>query len=181
MLLGVGLVSCSSCAKSPQVEPTPVPVPTPAPTATTPPPEPPAPSTVVSGENWSFDPGEGFKVLMPPKDEIKAVMLNPTQKVIVIFTKEEFAGTLEQYTLLAIRGFRDSGANLTSATQVELNGTKFVLLETSKVNSSGVKIVAWQWATVKDKQGYGFTCGGPATDSGASTLCPKISSTLKIN
>lgn len=185
LLMSLGLISCSSCAKAPQTEPAPVPTPTatvpaPVPTATTPPP---APSTVVAQENWSFDPGEGWKVLMPPNNEaIKTALLNPEKKLLVIFTKEEFLGTQEQYALLNIRATRDSGATLVGSSTVEVNGVKYTLIETFKVNSNGVKVNVWQWLTVKSSRGYVFTCGGPSSlNPSAQTDCQAVASTLKID
>jgi hypothetical protein len=178
--LSLGLISCSSCAKAPQTEPAPVPTPT----VTAPPPEPPppAPVTVIAQENWSFDPGEGWKVLMPPDNTaIKIALVHPTKKLLVILTKEEFQGTTEQYSLLAMRSARDSGATVASVAPVEINGTKYVLVETFKTNANGTKVSVWQWVGVKASLAYGLTCGGPASVATVQSDCQAVASTLKIN
>lgn len=178
MVMTAGLVSCSSCS-----HPTPTPsnpdgAPTPSASVTvTPVPPIPVPTTVtVKLDNAEFTlPDGGWTQVQNPPAHSTAY-LNMAKKNIVILVSEDYPGTYEQYVLMALRGIKDAGAQVASAKQVDVNGNKFVLVESSK---NGV--TAWMWVTWASNHGYGFSCGGPTSDATQKDLCSSIAGTLKIN
>lgn len=174
-LLAVGAVSCTSCAgktptpsgpdAAPSASVTPIP-PTPVPVNT---------DITVKQDNWEF--------VLPTSAWDQAVTCSQTgcpvaymskdKKAIVVFVSEKTNATYDQFVLMSLRGIKDAGANIASAKQIDLNGHKFVLVESSK---NGVKV--WMWVTLINGTGYGLSCGGPADNH---DLCFGVANTLKIN
>lgn len=178
MIATVGLVSCSSCAKKTPDPTTPDGAPPPSASVTvTPVPPTPVPTTVtVKLDNAEFTlPDGGWTQVQNPPAHSTAY-LNMGKKNIVILVSEDYPGTYEQYVLMALRGIKDAGATINSAKQVDVNGNKFVLVESSKNG-----ITAWMWVTWKSNHGYGFSCGGPTSDASQKDLCSNVAGTLKIN
>jgi hypothetical protein len=177
-LLAIGIISCSSCAKKDQVEPT-TPTVEPAPPVTPPVPPPPVSTSVtIAKENYSFvlpDAGWQPVTIGEGAATVNVSLLNPDKKNLILFTKDEFVGTFPQYALLALRGMKAAGATIVSASQITLNGQKFVAIESSK-NAVRVYI----FATLVNGYGYGLTCGGQ-DDGTQHDLCFGIANTLKIN
>lgn len=176
VLLAFGVISCSSCAKKPQLFDPPAPIPVASAPTVAPPvaPPPPADTVVVTFSNMTVTfPTVGWEKM--DSEATMAAYLNPIVKNITIIGKETFTGTASEYTLKAIRATKDAGATLLSTKQVTLNGHKFTLLESSKVN-----VQVWEWTTSEAGFGYALTCGGP---SGASPhdLCFSLADTLKLN
>lgn len=182
-------ISCSSCAPKEQTQPA-TPAPScsdstcPMPSASTsssslPPPVVLDKAVKVQNDNWEFVlPDSGWVKVPVNEDGIQLVMKNNERNNLVVFLKEKFDNSIEQYTLLAVRGIKDAGGTLLSVKQVELNGMKFSQLESSKPN---VRI--WMWVGIKSGVAYGLTCGGPVVDdndSSQATLCTKVASTLKV-
>jgi len=173
-ILTLGIVSCSSCARKTPDPSTPAPAP---PVTVTPVPPTPVPTTtVIKQDNVEFTlPTDEWKKLESPPSHSVA-LINPVKKNIIVFVNEDFSGTYEQYVLVALRGVKDAGANVASAKQTEVNGHKFVLIESSK---NGMRV--WMWVTLLNNHGYGFSCGGPDGDTTQRDLCSNIMGTLKIN
>ncbi len=176
MLVAIGTVSCSSCTKETTTpDAGSPPVPSSSTTVTPEPPKPvPGPVTIKEGK-WEFTfPTDGWKrVENPPPHSI--AFINQEVKNITIMVDEEFTGTYDEYALNAIRGIRAAGATVASAKQVEINGTKFVLVDSSK---DGMRV--WLWVTLKGGRGNALSCGGGDTTS-THDLCFGIANTLKIN
>jgi hypothetical protein len=99
--------------------------------------------------------------------------MSKDKKAIVVFVTEKTTATYDQFVLMALRGIKDAGANIASAKQIDLNGHKFVLVESSK---NGIKV--WLWVTLLNGTGYGLSCGGPNDNH---DLCFGVANTLKVN
>ena|SRR5574339_638507 len=178
-LLSIGLISCSSCAKK---ETTP-PVceggscPLPSATPTTPTPPPPPVDTVVTGAGYEVTIPNGWKALTPPEETpgLEFIYMNPDKHNMFLLIKESYPGTSAEYTLEALRGLKGSGAHLNSAKQVEVNGNKFVLIDSDK---NGVRM--WMWVTVSNGSGLALSCGGPADEDWHQGICSTVASSLKL-
>lgn len=173
--LALGLVSCSACAKK---VPTPVVVDA-------------APVTVDAGTDvivsvpkaditpFSF---ENVYVTLPGQDwalrqlsaEI-AVAVGSTANLVLFIGKEHTKYNLEGYTLFSIREIRGAGGTFVSSKQVEIDGTKYTLLEANKGASTILS-----WLTVKNGVGYSFSCSSETTFK-PQDACDQIASTLKIH
>lgn len=177
-LVAIGVTACSSCANKTPAPSTPDVVVAPDASVTvTPVPPTPVPTTVkVSQDGWEFTlPSSGWDAMESPPAHSVA-LLNKDRKNIIVMVSEPFPGKYEEYVLMALRGVRAAGATITSAKQVEVNGGKFVLIESSK---NGMRV--WMWVTLIKGQGYGFSCGGAASDDSQHDLCFGVADTLKIN
>ncbi len=174
LVLALSLVSCSSCAKK-----TPDPVTPPGPDAgTTVTPEPPKPVvTTVTVKQDGLEltlPSAEWVALQNPPPHAQA-FINATKKNGVVMVAEDYTGSFESYVLYALRGIKDAGGLIASAKQVEVNGQKFVLVESTR---SGMKV--WLWVGLVNAHGYGVSCGGPESDPTQKDLCNGIASTIKI-
>ncbi len=172
LLMTAGMVSCSSCTKDHQVEPQP---PTQITDASVDQDVPQSTKTV-SGSGWSFDlPSQDWSVQSSDLPDGAVVLVNDKLKNIVVCLREDFNGATQDYALLSLRGLKQSGATLVSTSQVNINGTTFTLIESVKNT-----VRAFVWVAVKNKSGYGFSCGGDDTANTQKALCTGISNTLKI-
>jgi hypothetical protein len=179
-LLIMGLVSCSSCAKQETVAPPcdggscTLPTATATATATTPPAP---PDQVFSEDDWSVTIPTGWAKMEPPEPapELKLFYGNKEKMNLVIFVKEAFPGTNAEYVLEALRGIKDGGGKIAAARQVDINGNKFVLVDSSRDN-----IRMWMWILAKNGFGYALSCGGPVGDTGQEDICTKIANTVTI-
>lgn len=172
----IGLVSCSSCSKK-ETSPAPCDAGTCSTTTVTIPAPPPPSEQVLHEEDWSLSLPQGWEKLNPPTaaPEIKVFYGNESQKTLVIFMKEPFAGSNNEYVLSALRGLKDNKGVLNTLRQVDLNGNKFVLLD-STYNS----VRMWIWIVVRNGFGYSLSCGGPADMSNQEEICTNIANTLKV-
>lgn len=185
-LLSIGTISCTSCAKKvpdPVVVDAQPPIPPDAgapdvdagapdaaPDAT-----PPKPNFTVRGEKWELTfPFAGWMELAEPPQHTVGY-LNSEKKNLVIVVAEPHKGTFDEYALESIRAMRASGSKILSAKQVEVNATNFVLVESIVDN-----VQIWSWVTVKDGQGIGLSCGGPA-EFNHHDLCFGLANTFKLN
>jgi len=180
-LLILGLVSCTSCSKK---ETTPPPCdggsctfPTATPTVTAPPVPTTPPDQVFSEEDWSVSLPVGWSKLEPPAPvpELKLFYANKEKMNLVIFVKEPFEGTNAEYILEALRGIKDGGGKIVAARQVDVNGNKFVLVDSTRDD-----IRMWMWILARNGFGYALSCGGPAADVGQEDICTKIANTVTI-
>lgn len=110
---------------------------------------------VLSGEGWEFTVPGDWQVKSSNDPGILATTYHESDKELIMFLREPYTGPSEGYVLEALRGMKGAGAKMVSSKQVDLNGTKFTLLESTK---DGVTV--WAWVTVKSGFGYVFTCGG---------------------
>lgn len=177
----LGLMSCTSSSPSKDVTPpcdaSTCATPSAAPTASD---SAPAVSTdqVLSEQDWSLSVPQGWAKMSAPIDDanIKVFMGNQDKKNLVIFVKEAFLGSSAEYALEGLRGLKDGGNKISTARQVDLNGNKFVLLDSSRDN-----LRMWMWVTAKNGFGYAFSCGGPVDDTGdQENTCTQIANTLTI-
>lgn len=175
LLLAVSSVSCTSCAKKTPDPTTPDATPTPSATVTPEPPVPVVTTVTVKQDNLTLTlPSAEWVAIQNPPPHAQA-WLNLAKKNGVVVVSEDYAGSFESYVLYALRGVKDAGGLVASAKQVEINGTKFVLVESSK---NGMRV--WMWVGLVNSHGYGVSCGGPASDATQQDLCNGIASTIKI-
>lgn len=171
--LALGLVSCSACAKK---VPTPVvvdaaPAPVDAGADVT---DPKSDITPLSFENvYVTLPGQDWAMRQLSAEIVIAI--GPTSNLVVFVGKEPTKYNLEGYTLYSIREIREAGGIFLSSKQVEIDGTKYTLLEANKGASTLLS-----WLTVKDGVGYSFTCSSETTFK-PQDACGQIASTLKIH
>lgn len=188
--LSVGLWACSGCHK--KEPPTPVctgsdcvkpatPDATfPSPDAGLNPPDVPTenPDYVnYSGEGWKLTAPFGWDIAVVDGEEVppELILVNEEEHSLVLLTKDVFPATTQEYVFAALQGMQESGAKLNTTTQVELNGNKFVVLDSSK---DGVRI--WSWLVVKNGAGYNLSCGGPANEDHHEAICNEVASSLQI-
>lgn len=172
-LLTLGMVSCSSCAKKDQLPPeTPAVTPTPSVTVA-PPPVVVAVPVVVSNVEFTL-PSSAWQAVENTPANVWAFK-NATNENLVLLIKETFNGTFEEYVLASIRETRDVGAKIESTKQVTINGTKFVLIESS-MNHKNVMM----WVTWANGFGYTFGCSSPDSATDRKELCNGIANTFKL-
>lgn len=174
LLLAVGLLSCSSCTKKPgPTEPVPpIVVVDAGKEAEASVPE----MEVVIGESWNFTfPSRDWHA--SPMGEGINAYLNEKDKNLTILVREEFAGTLQQYALLAVRGLKDSGGNLVLTKPTVINGVNFIFMETVRGNDPHI----WAWLATKNGSGYTFVCSGiESADDFQKKLCESIALTIQL-
>lgn len=170
-LLSVGLISCNSCSKSTK--------PVDAGASVDAASEASAPqSTVLSKDNWSLSVPSDWETQEMDDPTVQAALFNKDKGSLILLIKEPFKGSLEEYTLTAVRGIKNSNAELTSLKEVDVNNNSFVLLESSK---SHIKL--WMWLSVKNNCGYALSCGGvdlPELKIDQSEVCNNVISSLKL-
>lgn len=174
LLLAVGLLSCSSCTKKPGPEPTP---PTPIVDAGAEVEASPVPQMeVVIGDTWNFTlPNRNWHA-EPVSEQITAYA-NDVDKNLILFAKEPFEGSTQQYALLAVRSHKDNGGTLVASKPVVIENVNFIFIELAKNNDPHV----WAWLTVKNSFGYSFVCGGLETDDNFQrTLCESVARTMQL-
>ena len=177
--LAMGLVSCSSCATTNGGTTSTGPEPsTSVPSGSTGPV--PTDELVVVKDNWMMVlPGNSWEVMSEDCSDPQnpgfcqqSAFLQNGGDAVVVFLSEEFEGPFDAYAISAIRGMKDSEANIDSTTSVQLDGHNFVLIASSKED-----VRVWTWVTLIGGFGYGLSCGGPAE---TKDLCFGVASTLKI-
>ena len=183
-LLALGLISCSSCsscAKNDTIQSeceggscpiTPHPSASPSDSTTPPPPT----DQVFSGTGWELTVPPGWEKINPPQEtkDLEVMLLNTEKHNLILLFKEPFTNTSAEYTLEALRGLKGAGATFVSAKQVELNGNKFVLIE----SKNGVRM--WVWVTVQNGSGFALSCGGPELEDWHKDDCSTVANSLKL-
>jgi hypothetical protein len=109
-----------------------------------------------------------------PQPEL--VVGNEEEHNLILLVKDPFTGTPSEYVLEAMQGFKKEGAKVTSSKQTELNGNKFIALDSSR---GGARI--WLWITVKNGFGYVLSCGGPESETHHEEICRDVAKSLKIH
>ena len=166
LVLVAGLVSCSSCAK---------------------PIDPVVPDSgsadagleVVIGDTWNFTlPNTGWRYEPVDGAQSLNVYKNDTVNNLIIFAKEPFVGTLQQYSLLSVRGIKDTGTlSIIVSQPFPINGLQFITVGAVKPDGNHF----WVWVAVKNSIGYTFVCGGAETpDTSQAKLCEQIAGTIQI-
>ncbi len=194
--LTIGLTACTGCTKKDTSTPVctgpdcvqstvPVVVPT-TPDAGLPPPDAgltkPVPSETpdyitYSGEGWELAVLQEWDQVVVEDEEFKPalVLTSEIEHNLIIFVKDPFPGTAPEYVLGAVRGFAEEGVTINSTTQVEINGNRFIVLDTSRGEAR-----IWFWVSVKDGFGYALSCGGPAAEDHHEAVCKDVANSLKI-
>lgn len=184
--LTLGLVSCTGCTKKNTSTPVCTGVDCEQPTA----PVVPSPDAGVapvessgsltqtlSGKGWELVVPEGFDtVVIENEEQPEVLVVNEEEHSLVLLTKEPFAKSNPEFVLGAVRGVAEAEGTLHGSKQGELNGNKYVLLDTAK---DGTRV--WMWLIVKNGFGYSLSCGGPADEDHHEALCAEIADTLKLH
>ncbi len=131
----------------------------------------------VAKDNWSFVlPSKDWEAQQQDAGLVADVLLiNSQLHNIIIFLKEKFSGSLEEYSLLSIRGLAQAGGTFVKATELEINGNQFLKIESVKGSARGLI-----YLSVKNGFGYGFSCGGLDLEGSQERICSEVSSTLQI-
>ena len=129
---------------------------------------------VVSGDTWSFElASSGWK-----REELDSSDINvfKNDSTILVFVKEPFDGSLQQYTLLSVRGIRDNDLDAgVYSKSVIINGLSYQELDVLS------KSHFWVWLTIQNKFGYTFSCTGNNSDLIVQEkICTDIANTIKI-
>jgi hypothetical protein len=95
-------------------------------------------------------------------------------KLIVVLAKLPIGNSFEQFVLFSVMELKQSGAEVYSAKQIELNGTNLVLLDLSRNNTK-----FWVWLAWKSSVGYILTCGGEFENI-PHDLCFEIAKSFRI-
>lgn len=135
-------------------------------------------SQTLSGEGWELVVPEGYDTAVIPEGEEQpdVLVVNEVEHSIVLLIKEPFVGSAPEYVINAVRGLSEALATLNASKQVELNGNKYVLLDSAK---EGIRV--WMWLTVNNGFGYSLSCGGPETEDHHETLCNEVANSLKLH
>lgn len=133
------------------------------------------PDQKLHGVGWELTVPAGWETLQDDEVKPEVYMGNVDEHNLILLTKEEYVGDTARYALDAIKAFREDGTTVSSSTQVELNGRKFVVLET--INGEARM---WFWLATQNGVGYALSCGGPADEDHHKELCNDVAKTFKI-
>lgn len=190
--LSIGLVACTGCTKKGTSTPVcsgdecnqptvPVVVPTIPdagfiPITPTEPTETPDFKTL-SKNGWELTVSQEWDELTIEDEELQPelVLGNEVEHNLIILVKDPFPGLTPEYVLEALKGFKEAGATVNASKEVELNGEKFVFLDTAR---QGVRM--WFWILVKGGFGYALSCGGPEVETHHESICNNVAKSLKI-
>lgn len=143
------IVSCSSCVKKEDqsdagaiVNPVPIVQP-----------------ILISRDNWQLTLPVGWTESITALPGVVLLAHDQEHNLLVFLHKIPFTGTTQEFTALYVRDIHDQGAQLISASEMEINGIKYTLLEAAKPATK-----AWMWETAINKYGYSLLCAGAASD-----------------
>ena len=161
------------CAKSP---PPPKPVATAEPTVVFP-----SAHELPSDQVIAF---EHMNVTLPPgwvKDKSNEVGMSfvdaPNHRLILVAKNPCDLG-YNKCMVSTIKSVKATGMNVLSATDVAINGSKFVLLT---CHDNDANVFVWLSYDVKDKMLYLFACGGDEKNKDNEAVCKTIANTLKMD
>lgn len=188
--LALGLASCTGCTKTD----TTVPVctgsncDTSKPDAGLPPvvlgadtdastPEPPdLPPVKFAGPDWEFSTPHGWNIIEVEDDlNPEITIANMEERNLIMLIKDPAQGSTPEHVFNLVRGFTQDGVAVHSTVQTELNGKKFLLLDTS---SEGARM--WFWITVQNNVAYSLSCGGAEDEDHHEGICKEVAASLKI-
>ena len=121
-------------------------------------------------------PSTDWESVTSNKPEVKSMASNKKEQNLVVMVKEKYAGEYDEYVLSNIRSLKDQGAFVVGATQSDLNGLKWVFVDSTK---NDVRLL--QWITVRNGFGYSLSCGGKGDPELQLQVCQQIANTLKLN
>lgn len=131
----------------------------------------------LSGDGWELVLPEGFDSVVLEDEEKPAVLVvNKEEHSLVLLIKEPFTGSIPEYVVGAVRGIAEEKGILRGNKHGELNGNKYVLLDSAK---DGTRV--WMWLLVKNGFGYALSCGGPEAEDHHEALCAEVANTLKLH
>lgn len=131
---------------------------------------------VISGDNWQFELPSTDWTLTPTEDGgPDAFYQNLKDKSLLILLKEDFTGSTQDYTLLAIRGLKEANLRLLSSSQLLIDNKIFNYLELVNGN-----IKLFQVLYAQNKFGYSLSCGGLDSENTFKEKCLSIFNTVRI-
>ena len=173
LILVIGLISCSSCAKKNEVtgpsctgSSCPLPPHSADPTSS---------GKLFHGETWEIIIPNGWEEESTPDNDTKVYAFNNAKHSIIMLVQESFIGSYADYMTWAIKSITQLEATLISVEQVEINGTTFALIESQKGQAK-----LFMWLTVKNGFGYSLTCGGLVSDESNRDICFTTASSMKL-
>lgn len=131
---------------------------------------------VVEGQTWEITLPQSWKQDSPISASVELWAENISIDSLLVLTKESYAGTFDQFSLEAIRGFRGQGAEIGSMQSVSINGYNFTKLESTQGDVDLVTLL-----TVKNGFGYSLDCGGDESFTfKLKPECQQILSSFKL-
>lgn len=169
IVLSASVLACTSCKSTvPSLPPGPV-------TATVVEAPKPPQSEKITRDDWEFTlPSAGWVHAETP-NQFSLVMVNKEKHNMLIMVNEIWAGSVQDYVLMAIKGIRTASASIIALKQISVDGKDFILLESAKENVRVFTLV-----TVVNGHGYGLSCGGPADEDNQHDLCMGIIKSFKV-
>ena len=168
-LLSLMVMGCSSCAQKTPEPSAPPTVPTVVLTA-------PTSSLRIAQDNWELTlPSSDWVKMDRLPEEATTGFANAKQHSMFILATESYdAGDSIAYAMMGMRGIKAAGATITSVSQTNINGHKFVVIQ---ANIKEVSV--WTWVTVSSGYGYGLSCGGKS-DNDQEAICTSLILTLRV-
>lgn len=131
---------------------------------------------VIANDNWQFElPSTDWKLTPTDDGGPDAFYQNLKDKSLLILLKEDFIGSTQDYTLIAVRGLKEANLKLLSSSQMIIDSKLFIYLELANGN---IKIFQIMYA--KNKFGYSLSCGGLDIENTLKEKCLNILNTFKI-
>jgi len=130
---------------------------------------------LVKGDDWELVLPADAQNIDPPFNAIKVFASTHNGDIVLLFMKEEFLGTNDDYVFLALKGMKENGTNIVSVNGVKLNNFPFALIESEK---NDMHLLTW--TTVKNSNGYALSCAQPLNIPNETHICLDIAETLKI-
>lgn len=132
---------------------------------------------VVADDNWEFTlPSKKWVPVPNAPEAITRALINNTLINLILFVKEPFSGTFQQYALFALNDVKESGAIVISAQEKKIHDLTFIVLEI--MGETGIN-KTWMFISYLSDHGYLFACTAPIAKQ-EDSLCFSIASTLKI-
>jgi|ERR1035437_282997 hypothetical protein len=182
-ILTLGLISCSSCKKDvlpapgaptavPTCSGTSCPIPSASPDAG--PVAPPTETKVADGE-WEMTIPAGWEPTNPHDPDITAFFTNPARQSLILFIKEPFKGTAEDYAVVVLRILHGEKANVVSLSAEKVDG---LVRTTFVADKDGLRL--WTFATARNDSGYILNCGGKVSDTDLESVCLKVGKSFHL-
>lgn len=139
---------------------------------------PPPSMYLISESNWQFTlPSDGWVPMNEIPTDITRALINPRRHNMILFVKEEFSGTYQEYAVLAIKSMEENDLTIISARSTIIHERKLIVLD---VVSSKSSTETWTWIFFENGYGYLLSCTGLAADATLQDLCLGIGSSLII-
>jgi hypothetical protein len=130
---------------------------------------------VISGSSWTIVLPIGWEREETTYPNIELVAAEKTNKSLLVFSKEPYTKSSDQFAIESFRTLRGEGAQLEETSVAIINNERFITAESIKGN---IRMLVW--LTVKNNFGYTILCGGSQDNIISLSDCQKIISRFKI-